>query len=109
MNLFNKILLTTVTLFSINTLADSGASVNANAASKHSALAASQATKASVKVGSAVIATPLIIVGGVGSVSMHVGSALMDKAVMTEPLEITDKTITATPSPTQAMKMQERL
>lgn len=101
MKTLNKVLLIALTMTSFHSLADSGASQNASAASKHSALAASHGALASAKIGSAVIATPLIIAGSVGNVSLQAGSTLMKNAVENKPLEITDKTITAAPSPQQ--------
>ena len=74
----------------------------------NSALAASHATVASTKLGSAVIATPLIVIGAIGSVSLQAGSALMENAVSTTPLEVTDKTITTAPSPAQIMKVNQQ-
>lgn len=108
MKTLNKILLITLTMTSLQSFADSGASQNASAASKHSALAASHATVASVKLGSAVIATPLIVVGAIGNVSLQAGNALMENAVSTTPLEVTEKTITAAPSPAQIMKVNQQ-
>jgi len=104
MKTLNKLLLITLTLTSLHSFADSGVSQNASAASKHSALAASHGTAASAKLGSAVVATPLIMVGAIGSTSLEIGSALMDNAVKATPLELTDKTITVTPSPAEIMK-----
>ncbi len=49
------------------------------------------------------LATPLIVTGSVGQVSLKLGTKLMADAVA-EPLEITDKTITVAPSPKQMMK-----
>lgn len=99
----NIILSLVITVSSMQSFANSGASEHGSAASKHSALAASHGTAASVKVGSAVLATPLIFVGAVGQVSQQLGTKLMAHAVA-EPLEITDKTITVAPSPKQMMK-----
>lgn len=104
MKTLHKVLLITLTMTSLQSFADSGASKNTSAASKHSALAASHGTVASAKLGSAIIATPLIVVGAIGNVSMQAGNALMESAVKTTPLEVTDKTITAAPSPAQIMK-----
>jgi hypothetical protein len=108
MKTLNKVLLITLTMTSLQSFADSGASQNASAASKHSALAASHGTVASAKLGSAVIATPLIVVGAIGNVSLKAGNALMEHAVSTTPLEVTDKTITAAPSPAQIMKVNKQ-
>lgn len=112
MKTFNKILLITFTMAmtstSLPSFADSGASQNASAASKHSALAASHGTVASAKLGSAVIAIPLVVVGAIGTVSLQAGNSLMENAISTTPLEITDKTITAAPSPAQMMKVNQQ-
>ena len=99
----NMVLSLVITVSSMQSFANSGASENSSAASKHSVLAASHGTAASVKVGSAVLATPLIVTGSVGQVSLKLGTKLMANAVA-EPLEITDKTITVAPSPKQMMK-----
>lgn len=108
MKTLNKVLLITLTMTSLQAFADSGASQNGSAASKHSALAVSHGTVASAKQGSAVIATPLIFVGAIGNVSLQAGNALMENAISTTPLEITDKTITAAPSPAQIMKVNKQ-
>jgi len=108
MKTLNKVLLITLTMTSLQSFADSGASQNASAASKHSALAASHGTVASAKLGSAVIATPLIVVGAIGNVSMQAGNALRENAVSTTPLEVTNKTITAAPSPAQMMQANKQ-
>jgi len=108
MKKLNTILLITLTMTSLQSFANSGASQNASAASKHSALAASHGTVASVKLGSAVIATPLIVIGAVGNASLQAGNALMESAVSTTPLEVTDKTITSAPSPAQIMKVNKQ-
>jgi hypothetical protein len=111
MKILNKVLFILLTTTSLHSFAESGTSKNASAASKHSALAASHGTVASAKLGSAVMATPLLIIGVIGSVSQQAGKALMENALTTTPLEITEKTITAAPSPAQIMKanQQEKL
>jgi len=111
MKTLNKVLLIILTTTSLHSFAESGASQNASAASKHSALAASHGTVASAKLGSAVIATPLLVIGAIGSASQYAGNALIENSFATTPLEITDKTITAAPSPAQVMKanQQEKL
>jgi|GEM_PF-1107383 len=108
MKILNKVLLMLLTTTSLPSIADSGASQNASAASKHSALAASHGTVASAKLGSAVIATPLIIVGAIGNVSLKAGNALLKNAFAATPLEITEKTITTAPSPAQMMKTNQK-
>jgi hypothetical protein len=111
MKTLNKILLIILTTTSLHSFAESGASQNGSAASKHSALAASHGTVASAKLGSAVIATPLLVIGAIGSISQQTGIALIESAFATTPLEITEKTITVAPSPAQIMKanQQEKL
>lgn len=103
MKTLHKALVTTLAVMSLQVSANSGASNNISAAGKHSALAASHATKASVQVASAVVAMPLLVVGAIGTVSLEAGTALVNKAVMNESLEITCKTITIAPSPQQVM------
>jgi hypothetical protein len=101
----NIVLTLVLTVTSMQSFANSGASENGSAASKHSALAAFHGTAASAKIGSAVLATPLIIAGSVGQISQQLGTSLMASAVAEGPLEITNKTITVTPSPKQMMKI----
>lgn len=108
MKTLNKVLLIVLTTTSLQSFADSGASQNASAASKHSALAASHATLASAKLGSAIIATPLLITGAIGKVAQKAGDTLLENALATTPLEITEKTITAAPSPAQIMKTNQQ-
>jgi hypothetical protein len=105
MKILNKALLILLITTNLQALADSGGSQNASAASKYSALAVSHGIVASAKLGSAVFATPLIIVGAIGSVSLEIGNELMQSAFSTMPLEITEKTITTAPSPAQMMKV----
>ncbi len=104
MKTHNMVLTLALAVTSMQSFANSGASENASAASKHSALAASHGTTASVKVGSGVLATPLIVAGSVGRVSQQLGTKLMASAIADGPLEITEKTITVAPSPQQMMK-----
>jgi hypothetical protein len=108
MKTLSKVLLILLTSTSLQSVADSGASQNASAASKHSALATSHGTVASAKLGSAVIATPLIVIGAIGSVSLKAGNELMENSLSTTPLEITEKTITTAPSPAQIMKINQQ-
>lgn len=89
-------------------LANGGASKNASAAGKHSALAVAHGTVASAQVGSAVLAMPLIAVGAVGELSMEVGNVLMEAAVSNKPLVVTEKTVTKAPSPAQMMKTNKQ-
>lgn len=102
MKTFNNVLMMILAVTSTQSFANGG-SDNASAASKHSVLAASHGVVASAKVGSAVVAVPLIVAGSVGQVSQHTGSKLMEAAVNDTPLTITEKTITAAPSPKQIM------
>lgn len=104
-----NIIFSSLVLISAPTFANDGASTdNASAASKHSALAASHGTKASVQLGSAVVATPLIIVGAVGQVSSSTGESLMEHATGEAPLTVTDKTITKMPSPKEVMNTNKK-
>jgi hypothetical protein len=101
----NLILTMILTVTSMQSFANSGGSENGSAASKYSALAASHGTVASAQVGSALVAMPLMIVGSVGQASGQLGSKLMASAIGDGPLEITEKTITVTPSPKQMMNI----
>lgn len=103
----NTLIAVLLTTASLHSYADSGASNNGSAASKHSALAASHGVVGSAKVGSAVVATPLLIAGGLGHIAGESGKQLMDAAFSDEPLEVTDKTITAAPSPKGVMKINQ--
>lgn len=101
----NLVLTMILTVTSMQSFANSGASENGSAASKHSALAASHGTAASAKVGSAVVAIPLVVAGSVGNASQQLGTKLMENAIADGPLEITEKTITVAPSPKQMMNI----
>ena len=104
-----NILFSGLVLISPSTFANGGASAdNASAASKHTALAASHGTKASIQLGSAVVATPLIITGAVCQVSLSAGESLMENATGEAPLTVTDKTITKMPSPKEVMKTNKK-
>lgn len=107
MKLTNKVFAVLVASTSLHSYADSGASENGSAASRHSVLAAAHGTVASVQVGSAVIATPLLVVGSVGNVAGESGVKLLDMTFDNKPLEVTDKTITAAPAPKDAMKINQ--
>jgi uncharacterized membrane protein len=101
----NKFFLATIlTLTSCVSLANSGASQNLSAASKHSVLSVTHGIKASGQVVSGVVAVPLLVVGQVGSASLATGEALMDHAVASEPLTVTEMTITADPTPAKTMQ-----
>jgi len=97
-----------ILLASSSSFAADGVSQNLSNAGKHSVVAVSKGAKASVQVGSAVIATPLIAAGVVGHASMDAGKALMNEAFGNEPLDVTDKTITAAPAPKKIMKAADR-
>jgi len=90
-----------------------GPSQNASKASEHSVKASGYGLASSAQVASATVAIPIIAVGSVGVASLSVGNALLDAASVTskatdkcEPLEISDKVITAGPSP-QALMNEE--
>lgn len=100
-----KLIFTLIVLFSSSmSLANSGASENISAASKHSVLSVSHGVKASGQVVSGVVAVPLIIVGQVGSVSLEAGESLMKNAIGSDELVITELTITADPAPQSVMQ-----
>lgn len=108
MKTFNKILFIALSLTATTSFANGGASQNVSAAGKHSALAVAHGTVATAKVGSAVLATPLIAVGFVGKASMTVGDELMGVAISNEPLEVTEKTITKSAPPAEMMKTNKQ-
>ena len=100
-----KLVFTLITAFSSTiVLANSGASTNLSAASKHSVLAVSHGVKASGQVVSGVVAVPLLVVGQIGSASLATGESLMNHATGTEPLTVTEMTITADPAPNVVME-----
>ena len=100
-----KLTIILIVLFSSSmSLANSGASENISAASKHSVLSVSHGVKASGQVVSGVIAVPLIIVGQIGSVSLEAGESLMKNDTGSEELMITELTITADPAPQSVMQ-----
>ncbi len=85
--------------------ADSGQHISK--AGKHSALAVSHGTASTAKVASAVVAVPLIATGSVivvaGTMSAEAGSKLMESRSHNDEIIISDITITADPSPQEAM------
>jgi hypothetical protein len=104
-----KLVFTLITVFSSTiAIANSGASTNLSAASKHSVLTVSHGVKASGQVVSGVVAVPLLIVGQVGSASLATGESLMDHAVGTEPLTVTEMTITADPAPQSVLQKDDK-
>jgi hypothetical protein len=86
--------------------ADSGQHLSK--AGKHSALAVSAGIATTVKVASAVVAVPLIATGSVmvvaGTMSTEAGASVMDKIDHHDEIIISDITVTADPSPREAMK-----
>lgn len=85
--------------------ANSGASENISAASKHSVLSISHGVNASGQVVSGVVAVPLLVLGNLGSASMASGESLMNHAIGTEALTVTELTITADPAPQIVMEI----
>jgi len=99
------ILALVISLSSTISYANSGASKNMSAASKHSVLATTHGIKASGQVASGVVAVPLVFVGQVGAASLATGESLMNYAVGTEPLTVSEITITADPAPHKEMQI----
>lgn len=114
--LINKtLLLSTITIASLVSLpasADSDALHHSGQASKHTSLAIGHGAVSGTKVASAVVAAPIVLVGGLsvvaGSGAMAVGDSIVSGgnsiATLTHkntPLEITNITITADPAPNQ--------
>lgn len=77
---------------------------NAGEAAKHSGQAIKHGATASGQVVSGAVAVPLIVVGEVGKLSTKAGEALLDVATDSEPLEISDTSVTAAPAPSEVMK-----
>jgi hypothetical protein len=81
---------------------------NASEAGKHSTLATSEGITASTKIASGVVAVPLIVSGGSAQASTAAGDTSMQQAGSEEPLEITEKTVTADPAPQTVMKTENK-
>ncbi|TKB47856.1 hypothetical protein [Thalassotalea mangrovi] len=88
---------TLLTFISGSAAAAGGASEHSARAGKHSSLAVSNAGVASGKAVSGVVAVPLTALGAVGNASGKAGDALMTNALTTEPLPISDVTVTSAP------------
>lgn len=109
----NFILTITIAVFALISVSFAGtthsgqASQNAVQASGAASNSAAHSVAASTQVASAVIAVPLVVVGSVGSASAQIGEDLW-KAATTPgaPLEISDETVTAGPSPDKAVQTQ---
>lgn len=112
--LINKTLIVTTlsigALVSSPAFAESGSVHHSGQASKHSVLAVGHGIGSTTKIASAVIAAPIIVVGGAsiaaGSAVMVVGDSIASSgrglsvhANTQGPLEITDLVITADPAP----------
>ncbi|TLU66651.1 hypothetical protein FE810_03815 [Thalassotalea litorea] len=88
---------TLLALVSGSVCAAPGVSEHSAQAGKHSALAVSNAGTASGKAVSGVVAVPLTALGAVGNASGRAGDALMENALTTQPLLITELTVTSSP------------
>lgn len=75
---------------------------NAGTASQQSGQALKHGAIASGQMVSGVVAVPLMAVGAVGHVAGEAGQGLMELAI-DEPLEVSDTTVTADPSPAAVM------
>lgn len=108
------IALTGLTLLATAPVFAQGSVNHLSAAAGHSSEALAHGVVGTAKLASGVVAVPLLVVGAVGAASTQTGAALMDEAAgtrdgvahaqMGEPLPITDETITAGPSPAQALR-----
>lgn len=105
MNTLIKSTLLLLTMTSTSVFAVGGASEHSTKTSKHSTLASTHGVVASAKTTSGIIAIPFKAVGVIGHVSGQAGDALMDNAITTTPLEISDKTITAGAPPKDVMNI----
>ena len=115
MKLAKYVLLIALPLATLN--AHAAGSVNhSGQASKHSVLATTHAVGSTAKVASAVVATPLIIAGGValasGSAAAKAGNsidtALTHHHAKRQPLVISETTITVDPTPDAAIVIQTK-
>ena len=107
MNILKTLIVTSLVVSSFNSFAESGASDHASQASKHSALSVYHGSAATAKLGSAVVAVPLIVGGTVAlstGLALESSSQSTTKVEKNAPLKITEKTITAAPSPKEMMK-----
>lgn len=115
MNIKNIALFATLSILSLPTLAESGSVEHSGQASKHSVLALSDGAGSVTKVGSAVVATPILVVGGLslaaGSTITSAGESLANNAqnvsghhhTQSNKLVVTEITITADPAPNVAI------
>jgi hypothetical protein len=82
----------------------SGSAQHLSQSLTHSGQAIGHASIGTVKLTAAVVAVPLKIVGTVGRASGHAGDAIWDFAnEPAKPLALGDDTLTAAPTPAQAM------
>jgi len=89
-----------------------GGSVQHSAnAMKHSAQAVGNAAQAGFKLSAGVVAVPLAIVGGVGTVSAHASEDLWEIANTDGHVElpVTDEIVTVGPNPAVAMQQETEL
>lgn len=105
MKLIKTSMIFALSLNAMTVFADDSAQ-HGSKATKHSALAASHAGASTAAVVSAAVAVPLIVVGSTGQLSTAAGESLLENTVSNQPLEITDKTITADPAPGVVMKVK---
>jgi len=88
-------------------MAAEGSMQNLAKASEHSVQALGHGLAAGGQLVSGVVAIPLKVVGAVGEVSGNAGDALWD--ISTGELPITDETVTAGPSPSDAMNKGDEI
>ena len=83
-----------------------GSTQHASQAVVHSTQAIGHSVAGGAKLASGVVAVPLIAVGASGQVSQQAGQELWDIAnePIGTPLPVTEETVTAGPSPSQAIK-----
>lgn len=82
-----------------------GSMQHASQALAHSGQAVGESVVAGAQLTSAAVAVPLIAVGSVGKVSGDIGHGLLkaSEGEIGDPLPVTDETVTAGPTPTQAV------
>lgn len=115
MNIKKIVVLTSLSILSLPSFAEAGSVEHSGQASKHSVLAITDGVGSVTKVGSAVVASPVLVVGGLslaaGSAVNSAGESLANNAQnvsghhhsQNNKLVVTEITITADPAPNIVM------
>ena len=109
MNMNKLISAILLSAFSFGVFAE-GSTHHSGQASKHSVLAVTEGLAGSAKVGSAVVAVPVLSAGAVslaaGSMVVEAGESIAESHANHGPLVITERTITVDPAPDQVIIIQ---